>query len=557
MNTRMIRCCTLFLIVIGAPVFGQTAGMLSFQGLIKDAGGNPINGSVDLEFRIFDAETLGNLVDMDGDGVVEDIIGQDAKQVLGVIATNGILSTKFGPVAPKAFDGNPRWLEVSVDGSPLSRIEMATAPATSEQVNAPATGSPVINVDDSGRVGIGGASAFADLDVHDADGSGHVLLRLVNAGGLDMTFESNPGISGVKQRIKASTTLGFDVAGLLGLAITDQGNVGIGTTTPEAKLELFGIEADQKLKVWGNGPDSGYLAAISNANNSTNTAGTLLVKANRVDDTPILDLSDALGDVKARFLANGNVGIGTTTPAANVHVRASSGEASVLLENAAGTSGLKIMDWGIKTTTNTTLSIGATNSFGGGHMNFYADGRVTLNAGTGGGNVGIGVSSPTTRLDVAGTIKTHVLEITGGADLAEPFVIAETTEGAGEILPGMVVVIDPENPGDLKLAAHAYDRKVAGVISGAKGLSPGMVMRAEGTAHADGDHPVALTGRVWCWCDATYAPIEPGDRLTTSATLGHAMKAIKNDQASGAVIGKAMTRLSEGTGLVLVLVQPQ
>ena len=57
--------CTLF----AGQALGQTAGMLGFQGLIKDAGGAPVTGTVDLEFRIYDAEALGNLVDMNGDGV--------------------------------------------------------------------------------------------------------------------------------------------------------------------------------------------------------------------------------------------------------------------------------------------------------------------------------------------------------------------------------------------------------------------------------------------------------------------------------------------------------
>ena len=69
--------------------------------------------------------------------------------------------------------------------------------------------------------------------------------------------------------------------------------------------------------------------------------------------------------------------------------------------------------------------------------------------------------------------------------------------------------------------------------------------------------PIALTGRVWCWCDASNRAIEPGDRLTTSATPGYAMKVTDNQRAIGAVIGKAMTPLADGRGLVLVLVQPQ
>jgi hypothetical protein len=45
--------------------------------------------------------------------------------------------------------------------------------------------------------------------------------------------------------------------------------------------------------------------------------------------------------------------------------------------------------------------------------------------------------------------------------------------------------------------------------------------------------------------------------LTTSDIPGHAMKATDRELAYGAVIGKAMTALDEGTGLVLVLVNLQ
>ena len=74
---------------------------------------------------------------------------------------------------------------------------------------------------------------------------------------------------------------------------------------------------------------------------------------------------------------------------------------------------------------------------------------------------------------------------------------------------------------------------------------------------ADGEHPVALSGRVYCWADASGGAIEPGDLLTTSATPGHAMKVTDHARAQGAIIGKAMTSLDRGTGLVLVLVSLQ
>ncbi len=157
---------------------------------------------------------------------------------------------------------------------------------------------------------------------------------------------------------------------------------------------------------------------------------------------------------------------------------------------------------------------------------------------------------------ISGELSVAVITIRGGADLAEPFDVRNVSSESP--LPGMLVSIDPKNPGKLSVAHDAYDRKVAGVISGANGLSAGMVLKSEHSPLADGEFPVAMTGRVWCYADASNVAIEPGDRLTTSATPGHAMRVDDETRAPGAVIGKAMTPLARGeTGLVLVLVNLQ
>ncbi len=148
-----------------------------------------------------------------------------------------------------------------------------------------------------------------------------------------------------------------------------------------------------------------------------------------------------------------------------------------------------------------------------------------------------------------------VLQITGGSDLSEQFDV-QAYRNRVRPTPGMVVCIDAANPGELIVCGQAYSTVVAGVISGAGGVQPGMVMGQEGTA-ADGEHPVALTGRVYVQADASQGAIRPGDLLTTSATPGHAMKAADRDRAQGAILGKAMTALDSGTGLVLVLVSLQ
>jgi len=157
------------------------------------------------------------------------------------------------------------------------------------------------------------------------------------------------------------------------------------------------------------------------------------------------------------------------------------------------------------------------------------------------------------RVSVAGTVSARVIEITGGSDLSEKF---DISTGTTKLEPGTLVCIDPENPGRLIPSTSAYDRTVAGVISGAGGVSPGMLMGQPGTL-ADGKHPVALTGRVYAWVDAGHGAIQPGDLITTSPTHGHGMKAADAARCHGAIIGKAMTGLKAGKGLVLVLVALQ
>jgi hypothetical protein len=135
------------------------------------------------------------------------------------------------------------------------------------------------------------------------------------------------------------------------------------------------------------------------------------------------------------------------------------------------------------------------------------------------------------------------------ADCAEDFSLAQEAD----ITPGTVLVIDDD--GLLQTSAQPYDRRVAGVISGAGNLRPGIVLGR--TPSTETKAPVALAGRVYCKVDAGYGPIGVGDLLTTSPTMGHAMRASDPLQAFGAVIGKALRPQREGCGLIPILVALQ
>jgi hypothetical protein len=135
-----------------------------------------------------------------------------------------------------------------------------------------------------------------------------------------------------------------------------------------------------------------------------------------------------------------------------------------------------------------------------------------------------------------------------GADCAEHFDVSGAGPVAVPIEPGTVLVIESDET--LAVSRVAYDRRVAGVVSGAGEYRPGIVLGGdEGTRTA-----VALIGKVYCKVDADYHPIELGDLLTTSATPGHAMKAVDPRSAFGAVIGKALRPMAAGQGLLPVLI---
>ncbi len=135
------------------------------------------------------------------------------------------------------------------------------------------------------------------------------------------------------------------------------------------------------------------------------------------------------------------------------------------------------------------------------------------------------------------------------ADCAEDFDIAdaELTE------PGTVMVLGDD--GSLHQSHCAYDKRVAGVVSGAGDYKPGIVLDKKVSDRPR--KPVALLGKVFCKVDATQSAIEVGDLLTTSTIPGHAMKVVDSSKALGTIIGKALRPFKEGQGMIPILIALQ
>jgi hypothetical protein len=146
------------------------------------------------------------------------------------------------------------------------------------------------------------------------------------------------------------------------------------------------------------------------------------------------------------------------------------------------------------------------------------------------------------------------VEVTGDIQLTNGDCAEDFTIGANlSVEPGTVMVLGDE--GVLYPSRKAYDKRVAGVVSGAGDYKPAIVLDRQKT---DGNRqPIALLGKVYCKVDAQYGAIEVGDLLTTSDTPGHAMKVSDPINALGSVIGKALRAMPHGRGLVLILIALQ
>ena len=393
-------------------------------------------------------------------------------------------------------------------------------------------GDHVFGVNNDGHVGVGkGPSADVPLDVAGGDNwdvaGGSADLRIGNSSyGLRMGVALG-GLGVGSSRIFAKggnhkLTLGSNDQDVLTVVDTNGataggGYVGIGTSDPEERLHVVG-----NAEVDGMGS-----FAYPTTGNTGVLTGTTTSSGRGVHGS-------SLSGIGVYGFSNSEVGVyGYSNNGAGVRAKSSgtgTGNPALLVENI-DSSGIGVFSTSSSTDANAVF------------VNKGSGDLIKAFSGATGGDLVF-------RVENNGKTSVGILKITGGSDLAENFEVGAEAE------PGMVVAIDPDHPGKMCVARGAYNRRVAGVISGANDLGVGMVLAD--LPGAENSLPVALSGRVWVFADATPQPIEPGDLLTTADRAGHAMAVADYDRAHGAVIGKAMTRLAKGeTGMVLVLVNLQ
>ncbi len=638
-----LKLCCLLLAVSGLWNLARAQGTaFTYQGRLNNSG-NPLTGSYDLRFTVYDALGGGNVA---GGPVTNS----------ATAVSNGLFTVSLD-LGPNVFTGPARWLELSVrtngngaftllnprqaiqptpyaifantasnivNGSAVKSLNnlkddvtlaaganVSITPSGNTLTIASTGGAGVWSLNgsstyyNSGNVGIGTTTPNHHLSIiggptWTANGwLGAVELQNASA----LAWQAN----GAGQRFGMGHTGGgfflFRTASnpgttaspaLYDFGVDDSGRIGIGTTAPTSQLDIFGQQ--DALRITAIQP----VLTIRDTS-SANARTAIQSVAGGMNLFTESYLSGANAFAYLHLDNSGKVGIGSATPTSKLDVVAQDALSLVgyqpfltIWDSNAGYTRSRIQGVGGSMNLFTESYLSGANPFAYLHLDNS-------------GNVGIASATPSSKLEVAaqdalgligyqpfltlkdsnagyarsrmqgvggdiiletegyvngsspngffrfynsGNVSVGSITIRGGADIAEPFDLStlETTKGS-------VMIIDPENPGKLKVSNTPYDQRVAGVVSGANGINPGISLHQEG--RLDGAQNVALSGRVYVLADASNGAIRPGDLLTTSDTPGHAMKVTDHARAQGAILGKAMSALQTGKGMVLILVTLQ
>ncbi|MFH1429231.1 MAG: hypothetical protein ABIH39_05755, partial [Candidatus Margulisiibacteriota bacterium] len=420
---------TVVITAFGVPNTIQYKGRLMENGVL-------VNGTLPFGFGIYAVPTNGTAL--------------WATSNVQVNVVQGVYSVELGdannPITPNVFLSDTAYLEVIVDGAALvPRMKInsvgyalqagavtgksnvftsdgnvgigTTAPVAkldvSGQINANsiqlhnggAAVAPAINIDDDTNTGLFGIhDSFIGLSV-----AGNEKMRITEAGNLGVGIQSPASKIDVNGGINASGTVTAsafvgDGSGLTNLSVGNvlsaadndpaqavyvdtYGKVGVGTTAPSTELDMAGGQLSDVDVIYGSNSGSRLLLASYDANQTTNS------------HIGLFTADGASTGERMRITASGNVGIGTTVPGAKLDVALGAANGSLRVTGKSDNS--VIGDLAYYNGYGTYLWLEKEDDTVGSLIRSY--GVSYFN----GGNVGIGMTSPSTKLDVAGTVSAN------------------------------------------------------------------------------------------------------------------------------------------------------
>ena len=375
-------------------IFADVGGTISLQGVLRDPNGTTVtDGSYSLTIKLYETS--------------DQVGGEVYSEVVDAAIQNGVFSIELGATVTSsaALDLVPfnttYYVGITVeDGLEMTpRTKLTVSPYSMAMY-----GSSNI-VPNTGNVGLGTLNPQAVLHIKDAEN---------NAGEDLLLIEDNAG--GDQIRVEDDGTLTLPTIGA---------KVGVGTAIPDAMLDInsSGTSDDflsikdgsgtEKLKVDNDGtltiPDGGKLGIGTSSPNATldikpaSTDNYSMLVETTDDDTTFYVQND--GDL---YLKKNIYLYGDTT----------AGEGRIIFAdgNALLSPWKALSSYGISNAGDAFINSDATGS-GEGDIVFSVNSATKLTIDND-GDVGIGVTNPDNKLDVAGTAQiTGAVDIGGNIDM--------------------------------------------------------------------------------------------------------------------------------------------
>ena len=587
----------------------------TIYGAVNGILQNPMTADMDSAGFMIESNSLGLRFDPDDDGAAELIFNTAGNIGIGMTTPARQLETGGGNVHfQNSSQGTGFFWDAAKSGLGIGTTALGIN--SDSRIHIVGDGDEAITIETTAST----AGPHIELKQNAADGGRHYQIFSTGSG------NSGAGRFGIRDETASAWRINVDSAG----------NVGIGTTLNKNVLDIEGGAAigtaysgsyaapANGLIVQGNvaiGTTGAIVVAGESATLSiVKTSGTNLTLGAPDTKWKTINFYDSTSGetwqwahgraweenrleswyyngaswiIVLVLTTGGNVGIGTTGPQKNLHIRGTGTPGFRLANTAAdGNVTLDMMETDATGAGIRLLYNGAANQLTFQDQDVSSDVMTIQRA----GNVGIGTTSPQQALEVNGDIRTDYngTATTNGvchsgadsdttaadSDLvvcsAAPGDIAEWYETTGSD-PGDIVAVTGKiltyeatmvnamtgevrnekqsvKTAILEKSDHPYQSTVLGIIS----TSPYETFGRGIIEGARLPNPVALIGRVPVKVNLENGPIDAGDMITASSAPGVGMKATKE----GRVVGMALEPLrdlekSEAYAKISVFVKPQ